>query len=560
MLERFLRREEALRPGAEPVHTFTSGKGDKLKEEPVYRRADVERCLTAESWHKEGRRPKAGESPLKLVPVRAVTITRKREAEEHERVTGEKQMQGLYSWDQSEYIIPPPIVNGVIPKNAYGNMDCFVPSMVPKGAAHIPLKGTIRICKKLEIDFAEAVTGFEFGNKRAVPVCTGVVVAKEHEKAVREAWREYNEAQKAKEEKKLEAQVLETWRKFVIGLRIRERVRDTYGEAAVDELGVGKSIDVPILLESEDDRPGSGESSKFVDDEFSGIGGFLRESDEEHVGSDLEVGYHPNDDRRTGEKATSAASSTKGKPRATEAEEHYPTPSSVSPLKPAVRGERLSQSTVDKDEDAGMSDLSSVPLSEPGGTDDNVSDFETDTTPATIEKHTQKSPDDDLDDAGMSDEASDQVSDEEDEDKDSDFHEPLSSKRRGAANVKGRGSNSRNAKSRQSTSKSRSAPTTPTAKPKQRGGTSMRSSTRRAKESASPSPGSIPNTDEEDAQDSIMARAKFKSKAKSGAKAKSMASSASKTNGKRATATPKRRTWRRDSTIVTSPYFDGEAD
>ena len=60
VLERHLRREEALRPGSNPVKTFTTGKGDKAKEEPVYRREDVEVCRTGESWHKEGRAVKPG--------------------------------------------------------------------------------------------------------------------------------------------------------------------------------------------------------------------------------------------------------------------------------------------------------------------------------------------------------------------------------------------------------------------------------------------------------------------------------------------------------------------
>lgn len=34
------------------------------------------------------------------------------------------------------------------------------------------------------LDFAEAVTGFEFGKQRAVPVITGVVVPEEHEQAI----------------------------------------------------------------------------------------------------------------------------------------------------------------------------------------------------------------------------------------------------------------------------------------------------------------------------------------------------------------------------------------
>ena len=60
VLERHLRREEALRPGSKPAKTFMTGKGDKVKEEPVYRRTDVETCRTGESWHKEGRAVKPG--------------------------------------------------------------------------------------------------------------------------------------------------------------------------------------------------------------------------------------------------------------------------------------------------------------------------------------------------------------------------------------------------------------------------------------------------------------------------------------------------------------------
>ena len=60
VLERHLRREEALQPRSKPVKTFITGKGVNLKEEPVYRRQDVEICRTAESWHKEGRAVKPG--------------------------------------------------------------------------------------------------------------------------------------------------------------------------------------------------------------------------------------------------------------------------------------------------------------------------------------------------------------------------------------------------------------------------------------------------------------------------------------------------------------------
>ena len=229
VLERHLRREEAILPGAVPVRDFTSGKGEKAKSEPVFNRKDVVVCRTAESWHKEGRGVKAGEHPMKSVPVRAVTMNRKREVEEAQR-DGEKLMQGMYAWDQTDWIIPPPIENGVIPKNAYGNMDCFVPSMVPEGAVHIPLRSTVKVCKRLGIDFAEAVTGFEFGNRMAVPVITGVIVAAEHEEPVMEEWAKDEEERKRKEDAKREKVALSTWKKFLMGLRIKERFRDEYGE------------------------------------------------------------------------------------------------------------------------------------------------------------------------------------------------------------------------------------------------------------------------------------------------------------------------------------------
>ncbi|KAJ9248149.1 hypothetical protein DTO207G8_7590 [Paecilomyces variotii] len=230
VLERFLRREEAIRPGAKHVRTFTSGKGNKAKEEKVFRRQDVVKCQSSESWHKEGRQIKMGERPLKLVPIRAVTLMRKREVDEFERETGEKPKQGLYAQYQTEYIIPPPIQNGVIPKNAYGNIDCFVPSMVPQGASHIPWRGTVRICKKLGIDYAEAVTGFEFGSKMAVPIIEGVVVAAENEELVKDAWRADEAERRKKEQLKQEKRILQTWRKFLMGLRIAERVREEYGQ------------------------------------------------------------------------------------------------------------------------------------------------------------------------------------------------------------------------------------------------------------------------------------------------------------------------------------------
>ncbi|MCJ1366896.1 hypothetical protein MMC16_006027 [Acarospora aff. strigata] len=287
VLERHLRREEALLPAAQHVRVFKTGKGENAKEEQVFRREDVMICRTGESWHKEGRQVKPGENPMKMVPVRAVTLTRKREVEEAERDGGEKLKQGLYAWDQTEWIIPPPIRNGVIPKNAFGNIDCYVPTMVPKGAVHIQRKGTMKVCKRLGIDFAEAVTGFEFGKQRAVPVITGVVVAKEYEKMVIDAWEIDEEERRRKEEGKREKVALALWRKFLMGLRIVERVREEYGgdaDANTKEqmnpfTNRKKSTQQILHKELEPKQIGNDDINSREDQEMAG--GFIPEDDQD---------------------------------------------------------------------------------------------------------------------------------------------------------------------------------------------------------------------------------------------------------------------------------------
>ncbi|KAM0697826.1 hypothetical protein Q7P36_002680 [Cladosporium allicinum] len=279
VLEQHLRREEALIPGSEPVKTFVAGKGDKAKEYPVYLREDVAACKTVESWHKEGRAIKEGEQPMKQVPVRAVTLIRKREMEEVLKETGEKLKQGLYAEDQTDWIIPPPLENGVIPKNAYGNMDVYVPTMVPRGAVHLPLKGTAKLCKRLQIDFAEACTGFEFGKQRAVPVLTGVVVAKENEAIVRDAWRTEQAEQKRKEDTKRTALALQWWRKMLFGLRIVQRMERDYADSG----GAGEEINPFVNKALREGRLDAAHQDVRAEEEDMAGGFFMPGHEEEEV-------------------------------------------------------------------------------------------------------------------------------------------------------------------------------------------------------------------------------------------------------------------------------------
>ncbi|CAK7228204.1 hypothetical protein SBRCBS47491_006825 [Sporothrix bragantina] len=303
VLERHLKREEALVAGAAPVKKFRNGKKGKAKSkkkkddsddydddsdedteggENVYLRKDVVHVKSAETWHKQGRAPKAGELPLKRVPYRAATTNRRREIAEAEAATGEKVLQGLYSYEQTDWIIPPPIENGIIPKNAYGNIDLFAEHMCPKGAVHVPFRGAMRVCKKMQIDYAEAVVDFEFGHRMAVPVIQGVVIAEEHHDAVMEALAKDEAERTRKADEKRRNVAMALWRKMLMGLRIVQRIKQDYGDVREDERVFGHHEDRGVVdLDAEDDAdadaPGAAASTTAPYDDMDTAGGFLPE-------------------------------------------------------------------------------------------------------------------------------------------------------------------------------------------------------------------------------------------------------------------------------------------
>ncbi|RYO84157.1 hypothetical protein DL762_005799 [Monosporascus cannonballus] len=275
VLKRHLKREEALVSGAVPVKVFRNkSKGSKVEEENVYLRKDVVAVKSAETWHKQGRAPLPGVVPLKHAPYRAATTNRRREIAEAEAATGQKVLQPLYSFDQTDWIIPEPIKDGVIPKNEYGNIDMFAEHMCPEGAVHVPYRGVARVCRRLGVDYAEAVVGFEFGHRMAVPVIQGVVVAEENHARVLEEL-ERDEAERArKEDEKRRRAALAMWRKLLMGLRIADRIRQDYGH-------LDNSVEVFGHAGRDEKEGGFEETTRKGGEEEDMAGGFLPEGDEE---------------------------------------------------------------------------------------------------------------------------------------------------------------------------------------------------------------------------------------------------------------------------------------
>ncbi|KAK4051528.1 hypothetical protein OIV83_002668 [Microbotryomycetes sp. JL201] len=221
VLEQHLLRDEMLRPGTKPLGLF---KGT----EPVYPRSAVVTVKSEENYWRIGRIIKPNEIPFKWVKARTVTINKKR-AEAMAQMEGEEaQQQALYAYEQTALYKPPPVKNGKVPRNKFGNIDLYVPSMLPDGAIHLTSKHAAKCAKALGVDYAEAITGFEFRQRRANPVITGIVVASDQAELLLDAIAESEHAAEEREFAKLQERCLKRWRKLILGLRIRQRVQASY--------------------------------------------------------------------------------------------------------------------------------------------------------------------------------------------------------------------------------------------------------------------------------------------------------------------------------------------
>lgn len=287
-LERHLRRHEVLIPGATPSGTVAAGARAPL--EKVFRRKDVRVARSAEKWFRLGREVKPMEIPAKWLPKRV--ISKRSRFGEHEQREDDDGDAGtpIYTIDQTELYEPAPVRNGRVPKNKFGNIEVYVPSMVPKGGVHIADEHARRAAYVLGIDCAPALTGFQFKGRTGTAVLSGVVIAKEFEEAVRAGIQGMLDLEQEVEDEKKRYVALKLWRRFLMGLRIRERVwsgvgeeerrqadRDAEFEAWAKGAESDETEEFDMVVDEEDEDGGGGGFLVGDDDADEGGGGFLVE-------------------------------------------------------------------------------------------------------------------------------------------------------------------------------------------------------------------------------------------------------------------------------------------
>lgn len=266
-LERHLRRNEVIWPNEH--RGFISAGNKDGKSEKVYHRKNVHVVRSADQWYRRGRDLKIGEQPLKRVATQKRRGMSVDEDEDNEILDGTL----LYAEFQTELYIPPPVVKGRIPKNQYGNLDVYVPSMIPPGAIHLQHPEARNAAKILGIDFTDAVTGFKFKGRQGTAVVNGIVAATEYRDAL-VASVEALEYERVREHKEKQSMIaLSMWKKFMAALRIRQRINEEHAEHDDDQLSDAERNAVGPA-DSEDD------DSTYDDNGDDAGGGFMPDADE----------------------------------------------------------------------------------------------------------------------------------------------------------------------------------------------------------------------------------------------------------------------------------------
>ncbi|XP_072982139.1 DNA repair protein RAD4 isoform X2 [Typha latifolia] len=224
-IERWLTKNQIFHPKG-PVLGYCSG-------HPVYPRSCVQTLQTRQKWLREGLQVRPNEIPAKIIKSsKQIVRFQSYEPSVPEEDEGEPTVE-LYGKWQLEPLQLPHAANGIVPKNERGQVEVWSERCVPPGAVHLRLPRLVPVAKRLEIDYAPAMVGFEFRNGRSFPIFEGIVVCAEFKDAILEAYVEVEERRECEERKRNEAQALSRWFQLLSSIITRQRLKNSYVSSSI---------------------------------------------------------------------------------------------------------------------------------------------------------------------------------------------------------------------------------------------------------------------------------------------------------------------------------------
>lgn len=272
-----LKQDEVIYPEDDSSKCGTYKVGKKQELVNVYKRSHVHKLRTPNGWRFRGRVLKIGMQPLKIRQKKRAFMEEEDDNEER-----------LYAEFQTKLFIPEPIVDGKITKNFAGNVEVFVPSMLPENGYIVPslelvsVRALERAAKDiLKIDCARAIVGFDFegGSKRnrtPKPKEGGLLIDIQYKDAMEAVLEGLAEFEKETLRKNAELQALRLWKVFYKKLQIMRRLDQNHGKleasdnsdayAPSEEEDGGFFAEEKLGFSLEDDRSALREKEKSIDE------------------------------------------------------------------------------------------------------------------------------------------------------------------------------------------------------------------------------------------------------------------------------------------------------
>lgn len=270
-LESQLRQDEVIYPKNESSKCGSFRPMNKNTTMTVYKRSHVYKLRTAKAWYMRGRVLKVGVQPL-----RTKTLNRN----SFDDADDDEGIERLYAEFQTEMYRAPPIVDGKITKNAYGNLEIYTPTMMPDNGylARVSKNVSMKLLEKaardiLKVDYAKAIVAFDFGgtkNKRTPTAREGgIVIDKQYQEAMGLVLEKLEEMEEEEKRRQVELNALRSWKFFMKKLEIMNRLDKHHGRLD-DENEDTEMVDETKRESEEDEDEEDGYFSVASDDSSSG--------------------------------------------------------------------------------------------------------------------------------------------------------------------------------------------------------------------------------------------------------------------------------------------------
>eukprot|EP01083_Nonionella_stella_P046628 124830_1 len=212
VIEKFVKKYEAIHPKDE------SQVIGKVKGQNVYPISNLRNLHTRERWYKLGYVVKDGEEYIKQVKTSHMSKS-------------EEEFTDLFGkWQCVKYVAPTIGAKDKLPTNSRGNIELWSDEHLPKGCVHIKQNGAIFAAKRMKIEYAKAMVGFDQRKGRSVPVFEGIVVHQSYEDELRTIIKQMDVKRKEREEEKEMKMMCGLWRMLVQGIMVQQQLESQQRE------------------------------------------------------------------------------------------------------------------------------------------------------------------------------------------------------------------------------------------------------------------------------------------------------------------------------------------